>query len=342
MYSNLSDRVRALSTCRLTLLALLLLACAAQPATADTIDIFVANTGDNNVYEIPSTFGGATVGPSQVFGSGYTSPYALAARNGTVYVGDTGDGAIYSKAAIGGPAGTGSLFTTAGTLYDMTFADSNNLHVVGPSTTVHVFNSAGTAIGTYGFNVASGGSGGITYSPGTGIYLTNLNGGKIQLMTGSAASYSDATPALLAAATIPNFPQQIKMGPDGNLYVAQFTSAPGDDIFRVNPSTGVVTPLFPGGVTIGATTYQIQPVGLAIGPDGLLYFGDYNHKDLFRSNLDGSNPEIVAMGFNQPTGIAFVVVPEPMSCGQLGLGAMAVIVPAGLARRRRNRARLDR
>lgn len=313
---------------RVSILTFALLTSLATGVNATTFNIYVASNGNNTVYEIPDDFSGAAVGSGQIFGNGYTGAYALASLNTDVYVGQL-NGQVYRKASNVGGAGTGTLFATAtASLYDMDFADSNNLHVAGSASNVQVFNSSGAPQGTYSI---AGAAGGIDYAPGDGVYLTKAIVGTntIQLFTGAGTTYTDSTPAGLAAASFTQFLQQIAKGPDGFLYAADFQSAvttTNSKIYRVNPTTGVHTNLFPSGiVTVGVTPYGISPVGLDIGPDGKLYFTDYKNNYLFRSALDGSNAEIVATGFNSPTGITFSLVPEPTSFGILSFGIIAVL-----------------
>ena len=130
--------------------------------------------------------------------------------------------------------------------------------------------------------------------------------------------------------------QQVTYG-GGNLYASVFTDTGTNQILEINPTTGATTSLFANGV-IGSNTFpNFQPVGVAVGPDGLLYFTDNHDGILFSSNLDGSNPQIVATGFVGAAGIAFVSVPEPVSLGLMGLGSLALVIQAGVARRRRTR-----
>ena len=68
-----------------------------------------------------------------------------------------------------------------------------------------------------------------------------------------------------------------------------------------------------------------------MGPDGLLYFTDYNDGLLIRSNLDGTNPELVASGLTNPSAIAFV--PEPSLAG-VAAGGLATMLVRRSRRRR--------
>ena len=64
-----------------------------------------------------------------------------------------------------------------------------------------------------------------------------------------------------------------------------------------------------------------------IGPDGLRLYLHRASRTIFffRSNLDGSNPQIVAEGFDFPVAITFATVPEPATLGLLVLGGAAML-----------------
>ena len=284
---------------------LLFIACATPGAWADVFNIYVVADGNGDVYQIPSNFAGAAVGSGQIFASGYTaaltpSPTTASAE---LYIAQI-DGQIFVKNAASAPGGTGSAFANvAATTYDMDFADAGNLQAVGgTNSTVTVLNSGGSIIGTYAI---TGGTviAGIDYAPGDGVYVAE--GSHIQHMVGSGTSYIDATSAGLAAVTVGSsqFFQQIIKATDGNLYTSNFQSGGGVNIYRINPTTGAETQLFPanGQLTIGATTYStIGPTGVEEGPDGRLYFADYHNNRIFSINLDGTDPELVATGVSGP------------------------------------------
>jgi hypothetical protein len=265
---------------------------------ATGIDIYVASYGSGEVYRVPDTFGGGTVGLSQLFASGFSSPYALAIKDYQVYVGQLFNGQIYRNS-------TANLFATSpNQIFDMDFADSGNLHVVGSTSLAHVFNSNGVFQGSYSTGNSNGH--GIDYDPVDGVHVAHPN--SISHLTGSGTSYVDGTPPLLAAAFFNSSLQNIVKGPDGSLYASSYNA--DNTIYKVNPVTGVAIDLFPtSSVTIGGTNFNIQPIGVGIGPDNNLYFTDWFNFYLFRTDLNGGNPEIVAKGFVNPVGIDFV--PEP-------------------------------
>ncbi len=293
----------------------------ASSAQATMFNIYVSDYNTGQVFQVPDDFGGGTVGAGQLFASGFTNPYGIATKAGDVYMSSIGDTNVYRKASNAGGAGQGTLFATSTvtTIYAMTFADSGNLQVSGPSTNVEVFNPSGTSLGSY---TITNQSAGITYVPGDGVYLSELT--FFQRMTGSGNSYADATAPALAGVSLGGILEQLVMGPDGNLYVASYST--DKTVWRVNPTTGATTDLFPTSQITTDITRDINPVGVMVGPDGKLYFSDFESSLLYRTDLDGSNPAIVAQGFSKPAYLAFVEVPEPGAMGVLGLGAFALLV----------------
>ena len=298
--------------CATALLGGLLVFCGVIAAEASTFDVYVASFGNGTVYQVPDTFGGAAVGAGQVFASGYASPYALTTHADGVYVGQLFNGQILRNGSS--PA---NLFATSpNQVYDMSFADAGNLHVVGGGQPLaHVFNSNGVFQGSY--NTGANGDG-IDYAPSDGVYVAHVN--TISRHTGSGTGYVNATSPGLAAQFFTSTLQQIVKGPDGFLYTSSYNI--DNTIFRVDPLTGATTDLFPSStVVIGSTTNNIQPVGLDIGPDNKLYFTDWFNFYLYRANLDGSNPELVATGFVNPVGIDFSI-PEPSTAMLLAMGGL--------------------
>jgi hypothetical protein len=305
-------------------------------SAAATFNVFVASFGNSTVYQLPDDFGGAAVGSGQIFANGFSgAPYSLASLNREVYIGQfNGDEKVYKKGAFDNTAGPGSVYVTVGSsVYDLDFADNNNLHVVGPSTTVNVYSTAQSLVGTYSF-AATGTAGGVDYAPGDGVYVTRvITGGpnSVVRLTGSGSSFTGATSAGLAADTYTNFLQQIVKAPNGQLYMASY--AADDTIYRIDPTTGAFVDLFPTStITIGLTSYVLRPVGLDFGPDNKIYFTNYDGTDggkLFRFSLDvngnATGPELVATGFSNPVGITFVPLPEPATFGLAGVGLLVML-----------------
>jgi plastocyanin len=101
-------------------------------------------------------------------------------------------------------------------------------------------------------------------------------------------------------------------GPDGNLYVAQFSPAP------YNAGSGRVDMVTPGGeVTEGVVTGLTTPIDVAFAPDGTMYVLQYAAEfdpeklryvggggEVQRVNADGSVTTVV-MGLMFPTGMTF-------------------------------------
>lgn len=101
-------------------------------------------------------------------------------------------------------------------------------------------------------------------------------------------------------------------GPDGNLYVAQFSPAP------YNPGSGRIDKVTPNGeITEGVVTGLTTPIDVAFGPDGAMYVLQYAAEfspeklrylgpggEVQRVNDDGTVTPIV-IGLMFPTGMTF-------------------------------------
>ncbi len=109
-----------------------------------------------------------------------------------------------------------------------------------------------------------------TYDPRSGVLLRgdgkrrnveSLSAINTVAGTGSGGSSGDGGPGTNAQI---NYPQGIATGPDGSVYIAEYS---GNRIRQVKPD-GVIT-----------TVVEIhQPVGVAVGPDGSIYFSQtYDH-----------------------------------------------------------------
>lgn len=116
------------------------------------------------------------------------------------------------------------------------------------------------------------------------------------------AASAVAAPALAAAPAITEIssalsssaaPQGIAMGPDGNMWFAEFGA---DKIGRVTPA-GVVTEL--------ALTSGSKPFDVAAGHDGAIWFSEWGRDKIGHMTTDGTLlPEISLSSGAQPTGIA--------------------------------------
>ncbi len=100
------------------------------------------------------------------------------------------------------------------------------------------------------------------------------------------------------------YPTAVKLGPDGNLYVADSYN---DTIRRVTPA-GVVTTIAgtagQSGSTdgMGADARFYHPTDLAVDPDGVIYVADYQNRTIRRIATDGT--VITVAGLAGQTGTA--------------------------------------
>jgi sugar lactone lactonase YvrE len=100
-------------------------------------------------------------------------------------------------------------------------------------------------------------------------------------------------------------PTSIAIAPDGTIYIADRDN---DRIRRIDPS-GVMSTFAGDGTTDyrgdggPATEAGLDdPAGLAIGPDGSLYFADSNHHVVRRVNLEGTIETIAGTGTMKTSG----------------------------------------
>lgn len=104
----------------------------------------------------------------------------------------------------------------------------------------------------------------------------------------------------------PSQPAEIAAGPDGNLW---FTEPGGNRIGRITPG-GAVTE-FSSGLTTGAPDpfngqpSRANPLGIAVGPDGNMWFTEFGTNRVGRITMSGVITEFSAgiTGLAQPTGI---------------------------------------
>ncbi len=146
--------------------------------------------------------------------------------------------------------------------------------------------------------------------------------------TGNLDAINVATGVLRTVAAFPPANDGlVAFGPDGNLYLSGQGTTNGDDLYRVDPTTGAVidlgatgVPQLFAGVFVGPTLYGFDPLG-----------GMYT--------LDTTTGLATAVGtYTLPDGgsifaAAYQAVPEPSSLALGGLGAAAL---AGYSRRRRS------
>jgi plastocyanin len=138
------------------------------------------------------------------------------------------------------------------------------------------------------------------------LYITDGNYNRIM------RADLDGTMSLVAQWEFSPVTVGIAAGPDGNLYVAQFSPAP------YNPGSGRIDRVSPGGeVTEGVVTGLTTPIDVAFAPDGTMYVLQYAAEfsaerlryighggEVQRVNPDGTVTPIV-VGLMFPTAMTF-------------------------------------
>jgi glucose/arabinose dehydrogenase len=91
-----------------------------------------------------------------------------------------------------------------------------------------------------------------------------------------------------------------------------FTDAGGNSIVAIGANGSMWLVAFLPNRTVGTSTFQAVPTGLAQGPDGQLYFGQLTgfpflqgQANVYRVSADGGTPEVFAGGFTKIIDVAF-------------------------------------
>ena len=235
-------------------------------------DIFVADSGNNEIREITqtgvvTTFAGST-SPGSADGTGaaasFDAPQGVALDSaGNLYVADTGNNEIRK-------------ITPAGVV--TTFAGST---VAGNQ------NGTGTAASfatPYGIAVSSTGT----------IYVADTGNNEIREITSAgvvstlAGSLSAGSADGTGATASFNRPVDIALDSAGNLYVADFGN---NEIRKVSPSGAVTT--LAGSTTagsadgVGAAASFDSPSGVAVDANGNVYVADTNNNEIRLVSANG-------------------------------------------------------
>ena len=265
-------------------------------------DIFVADTGNNEIREITpagvvTTFAGSTTaGAADGTGTAasFYGPEGVAVNAaGDVIVADTGNNEIREITPAGG------VTTLAGS--------TAQGHADGTGAAASFYQPGGVAVNAAGdVIVADTGNNEIREITPAGV-VTTLAGSTTPGAadgTGSAASFFH--------------PTGVAVGPSGNIYVADYSN---NEIREVTPN-GVVTTL--AGTTTsgyadgtGSSASFFNPAGVAVDASGTLYVAD------------GLNNEIRKV---TPTGVVTTLAGSPIAGSADGVGSSASFhLPFGIA-----------
>jgi tripartite motif-containing protein 71 len=170
---------------------------------------------------------------------------------------------------------------------------------------VYMVNSAGFVVRSFGTGATGTALGDIPIPEGSTaigdtLYVasyTNQRIDKFQVSTGTALG-SFSIPGAAA------YPFGMALGPDGNLYLAQYNPPSVCTVKAINPTTGALVPAFgTGGVVggaCGAGTAPIQfnwPKGIAFDSQGCLYVTDGNNNRIVKMNHAGALVRTFSVAF---------------------------------------------
>jgi CSLREA domain-containing protein len=256
-------------------------------------NVYIADNGNNAVYEIPS--GCASASCVITLGGGFNDPYGVAVdASGNVYVADTGNQVVWkmppgclSSSCVSALLGYQSNMGANSVAADA----SGNVYVYGngvwevPSGCV----SSGCAIQLDGFLNGFRLEGyGIAVDSSGNVYVSDLNQGEVvELPHGCTASdFNNNTCTATDLGGIFDSPYGVALDLSGNIYV----SANGT-VYEMPPgcaSTSCVTSI--------AEAFGVGSEGLAVDWNGNLYAGDPEYNEVQEIQRHGVNLGSVALG----------------------------------------------
>lgn len=165
--------------------------------------------------------------------------------------------------------------------------------------------TTGQFIKSFGANVL-GNPSGLTFDS-SGNLLAASRAGANPVVAFNPSTGAEIGPRVIGDGGILDYPQAIKVGPDGNLYAVDFAFGPvPNSILRYDATTGAFIDVF--AAPAGNALYE--PFDLAFGSDKNLYITSLQNSSVVE--LDGSTGAVVrdfvptySGGLNGATGLAF-------------------------------------
>jgi len=307
----------------------------AQALTAQAaIELWVSNLGDETVKAYNPT-NGAFVG-TVASGGGLTNPQGMAlGADGLLYVASSTNEVKRFNPSTG--TFVDNFVTVSGgglnVPIGIAFGPNGNLYVSDyGNNTVKQFDGTGTLASS----VASSQPEGLAFGPDGKLYVSVSGGTAIR-------QYDPIAMTSLGNFTAPGsgdpqvggnllFGFDLTFGPDGNLYVTEFSPA---GLLRYDGSTGafMAGPYAAGNdATGGFANFSNAPnpanltggSGLAFGPDGNLYVASFFQNRI--AKFDGTTGVYIgdfpASGLSNPWSVMFA--PEPSSMVLMSLGGLLI------------------
>lgn len=243
-------------------------------------NLFVADNGDNAVYEILAVGGYTTI---KSLGSGFNGPYGVAVDgSGNVFVADTGNGAVKEILAVGGYTTVSTLGSGFNSPSGVAVDESGNVFVIdrGNSAVKEILAAGGYAtVNTLGsgFN----GPTGIAVDASGNVFVADNRGAGVVKEILVAGNYtqvktlSNAVPLLWG----------ITVDGSGNVFVSDSSDYTVKEILAAGNFTTVIT------------------LGTGIGfPNGMAVNGSGN---VFFVSVGGPSNQVVELDVTDPPSLSF-------------------------------------
>jgi len=264
-------------------------------------DVFVADTGNSAVEEIPYSNG--SYGDAVALGSGFRNPEAVALdSNGDVFVADSSNGAVkeipYSNGSYGAPVTLASGFNVpAGIAVDA----HGNVFVVTLSGVEEIPDNSGTYGAAISFGPGTGGVG-VAVDPAGNVFLADQTDKAIEEVPFTGSGYG--TPVTIATGFYNIF--GIAADSSGNVFVADqgpsTPNTPGGIVKEIPNSAGTFgTPI------VLSAGYLDQPDGLVVNASGSVFVVDTPDcavKEIADTSGNYGAPFVIGPQFNLPSALA--------------------------------------